>query len=194
MADFNQYENFAMTMRHSILVNPLAFISPFSFNSVFYTWETFSNIQYVHCHEAKAELVKKDLTKKTQEAIGLLSSLNKAKANNRGLMDKATTAQSTQPKVEAAAREVEEKAKAAEAKYAKAEVKAKIAENKSKLAETLEAKEAEIKAADDKASAKGQADVRDQYKKQVNLAYNKGYFLGWMATLKKLFVLEDSPL
>ncbi|CAL5418397.1 unnamed protein product [Camellia sinensis] len=109
-------------------------------------------------------------------------------------MDKATAAQSTQPKAEAAAREAEEKAKAAEAKYAKAEVEAKITENKSKLAEMLEAKEAEVKAADEKASTKGQADVRDQYKKQVNLACNKGYFLGWMAMLKKLFVLEDSPL
>lgn len=46
----------------------------------------------------------------------------------------------------------------------------------------------------EKAYSEGKANIRDQYRKQVNLACNKGYYLEWMVALKKLYVPEDSPL
>ncbi|XP_028078518.1 uncharacterized protein LOC114280358 [Camellia sinensis] len=84
----------------------------------------------------------------------------------------------------------EEKAKLAddEAEVARADLvvaKAKAANIEAKLQEALDSKEVEVKAADEKAFEEGQAAIRNQYKQQVNLACNRGYYLGWTATLAK---------
>ena len=69
-----------------------------------------------------------------------------------------------------------------------------MAEAQKELQHALATKEAKIKAADEKTYAEGAADVKEDYKKQVKQACNKGFTLGWMAALKKLDVPEDSPL
>lgn len=140
----------------------------------------------------KTEITRKELVRKTQEAANLLSSLNQAEANNRHLMDKAKAASAAQTEAEAKTKEAIVVAEAAKAVAEATEVKAARVEEK--LKEALESKEAEIKAADEKAYAEGQADVRDAYKAQVNQACNQGYYLGWIATLNKLSVPADSPL
>lgn len=69
-----------------------------------------------------------------------------------------------------------------------------MAEARKELQDALAAKEAKIKAADERAYTEGAVDVKEDYKKQVRQACNKGFTLGWMAALKKLEVPEDSPL
>ncbi|XP_028108505.1 glucosidase 2 subunit beta-like [Camellia sinensis] len=114
----------------------------------------------------------------TQEASGFLSQLNKVEAKIKNQLDKMNVARVGEHKVEVAAKAVEEKA----------------IEVEKKLAEALAIEEQEIKAADEKAYEEGKADIQDQYKKQINLAYNKGYYLIWVAALKKLSVPDNSPL
>ncbi|XP_028119874.1 uncharacterized protein LOC114317370 [Camellia sinensis] len=89
LIEFNQYENFAMMMHHSVL--------------------------YAYSHTVKAKLVKKDLVKKTQEAASFLSSLNKAEDQIKNLMDKASAAKAAQNRPEAKAKAVDVAAEAVEA-------------------------------------------------------------------------------
>ncbi|GMP46499.1 hypothetical protein CsSME_00014623 [Camellia sinensis var. sinensis] len=136
--------------------------------------------------------IKKELTRKTKKAAGLLKTVNKAEAKMKTLIDQAKAAKQAQD-------EAEERAGAAVAivevlKAEKKEVEEKIAEAQAELIATLATKDAEIKAADEKAYAEGEANVCEDYKKQVREACKKGFTLGWMAALKELAILEDSPL
>ncbi|GMP47435.1 hypothetical protein CsSME_00015168 [Camellia sinensis var. sinensis] len=63
MAELTEYENYAMMMQHCVLQG--------------------------HSLAVKANDFKKELTKKTNEAAKLLTSLNKAEARIRGLLDQA---------------------------------------------------------------------------------------------------------
>ncbi|XP_028057547.1 uncharacterized protein LOC114261478 [Camellia sinensis] len=168
MVEINEYENFALMMQHSILA-----------------------IQHVHSFAVKAESMKKELVKKTQDAAGFISSLKKAEAKIKGLLDKAKAARAAQGKVDERAQAAKAMAKVVKDEAKEAEVKGTKA--KAELKEALVTKEAELKVVDEKAYSEGQADVRDAYKKQVNLACNRGYYLRWMATLKELSIPEDSP-
>ncbi|XP_028073054.1 enolase-phosphatase E1-like [Camellia sinensis] len=95
--------------------------------------------------------------------------------------------------------EAEERAGAAEAiakvhEAEKKEAEAKTAEAQVELIAVLAIKDAEIKAAHEKAYTEGATGVCEDYKKQVKQTCNKGFTLDWMATLKELAVSEDSPL
>ncbi|XP_028112814.1 uncharacterized protein LOC114310916 [Camellia sinensis] len=141
MAEVSEYENFTLTVQHSVLA-----------------------IQHAYSFAMQAEEMKKELVHKTKEAAGLLKSLNKAEAKMKALIDQAKTAKQAQD-------EAEEKAGAAEAtaevlKAEKKEAEAKTAKAQAELRATLATKDAEIKAEDDKAYAKGVADVLEEYKKQ----------------------------
>ncbi|XP_028104877.1 uncharacterized protein LOC114303898 [Camellia sinensis] len=107
-------------------------------------------------------------------------------------MDQAKASRATQNQAKEKAKIAEANAEAAKADLEAA--KAKAIELEAKLQEALDSKDAEVKAADEKVFEEGQAAVRDQYKGQVNLACNRGYYLGWMAALNKIYVLMDSPL
>ncbi|THG04822.1 hypothetical protein TEA_008035 [Camellia sinensis var. sinensis] len=167
--EVSEYENFALMLQHSVQA-----------------------IQHAHSFAMQAFNIKKELARKTKEAASFLKLLNNAEAKMRGLINQAKTAKQAQD-------EVEEKAGAAEAiaevlKTEKKEAKAKTDEAQAELLAALATKDAEIKAADEKAYAKGAADVREDYKKQMKKACNKGYTLDWMAALKELVVPEDSTL
>ncbi|XP_028076669.1 uncharacterized protein LOC114278747 [Camellia sinensis] len=95
--------------------------------------------------------------------------------------------------------EAEEKVDAAEAivkvlTAEKKEAEEKMAEAQKELQDALATKEAEIKATDEKAYAEGMVDIKEDYRKQVKQACNRGFTLGWMAALKKLDVPKDSLL
>ncbi|KAL7264221.1 hypothetical protein ACSBR1_002221 [Camellia fascicularis] len=115
LADFNYYENFAMMMRHSVLA-----------------------IQHAHSHAVKTEFVKKDFIKKTQEAAGLLTSLNKAETRVWSLMDKVKAAQNAQSQAEAKVEAAEAVAKVTKAEANAIEIK--VAEAEAKLKEALHTK------------------------------------------------------
>ncbi|XP_028105429.1 uncharacterized protein LOC114304470 [Camellia sinensis] len=149
-------------------------------------------IQYAHSYAVKTEIMRKELARKTKEAAKLLSSLNKVEANNQALMDQAKDAKAAQSLAEKKAKTANDEAKAARADLEIA--KAKVTAIEAKLQEALASKEAEVKVADEKAFEEGQAAVRDQYKQQVNLACNRGYYLSWTAILNKLVVPMDSDL
>ncbi|XP_028074888.1 uncharacterized protein LOC114277206 [Camellia sinensis] len=139
-----------------------------------------------------AKDMKKELVHKTKEATGLLKSLNNTEAKMKSLLDQAKAAKQAQDQAEERAGTAEAVVEILKAEIKEAEVK--ITEAQAELRSALATKEAEIKAADEKAYVKRAADVRKEYKKQVRQACNKGYTLGWMATLKELAVVEDSPL
>ncbi|XP_028052400.1 uncharacterized protein LOC114256904 [Camellia sinensis] len=99
----------------------------------------------------------KELVRKSKEAAGFLASLNNAEAKMKMLLDQAEAAKKAQD-------QAEEKAEATEAvaevfKAQVKEVEAKTAEAQAKLRDALATKEAEIKAADEKAFSEGQAAV-----------------------------------
>ncbi|XP_028122716.1 neurofilament medium polypeptide-like [Camellia sinensis] len=105
-------------------------------------------IQHAHSFVMQAFDIKKELARKTKEAVGLVKSLNNTKAKIRGLIDKAKTAKQAQD-------EAKEKAGAAEAvaevlKVEKKEAEAKTAEAQAELLAALATMDAEIKAADEK--------------------------------------------
>ncbi|XP_028068297.1 uncharacterized protein LOC114270867 [Camellia sinensis] len=149
-------------------------------------------IQRGHSFAMQAFAIKNELANKTRETAGLQKTINKAETKMKTSTDQAEAAKKAQD-------EAEEKADVAEAiakvlAVEKKEVEAKMVEAQKQLQDALATKKAEIKAADEKAYAEEAADVRDDYKKQVRQACNKGYTLGWMAALKELVVPEDSPL
>ncbi|XP_028087291.1 uncharacterized protein LOC114287992 [Camellia sinensis] len=139
MAEINEYENFTLMMQHSVLA-----------------------IQHVHSFATKAEAFKEELVHKTKEVAGFLTSLNNVEAKMKLLLDQAKVAKQAQDQTEEKVEAVEAVADVfrAEAK----EFEAKI----SKVEANLATKAPKIKAADEKAYAKGQADMRDAYKEQVN--------------------------
>ncbi|XP_028121383.1 uncharacterized protein LOC114318619 [Camellia sinensis] len=111
----------------------------------------YENFALMLQHSVQAFDIKKELVNKTKEAAGLLKTANAARK---------------------AQDEAEEKADAAEAvakvlEVEKKEAEVKTAEAQAKLIVSLATKDAEIKAADEKAYAEGAADVREYYKKQV---------------------------
>ncbi|XP_028096045.1 uncharacterized protein LOC114295956 [Camellia sinensis] len=79
---------------------------------------------------------------------------------------------------------VNRKEQAAEKRTAKA---------KKKLAQTLATKAKEIRETDAKAYKEGKVVIKEGYKKQVDIGYNRGYDLGWTTTLIALFIPKDSP-
>lgn len=129
IGDFNKYEHFAYMMQNSIM-----------------------SMQHAHAIVYKAELMKKDLLKKTQEATDYLHRLNQVETARAELLDRCNLARRAEQKAEA-------EAKASVEKAAKAETA---------LVEAFASKDAEIKIADEKVYAEGQADVKEQYKKQVS--------------------------
>ncbi|XP_028097119.1 uncharacterized protein LOC114296988 [Camellia sinensis] len=131
-------------------------------------------------------MTRKELAKKTQEAAKLFFSLNHAEANNRTLFDQAKASRAAQNQAKKKAKTAEANAEATKANLEDA--KAKAIELEAKLQEALDSKDAEVKAADEKAFEEGQAAVCDQYKGQDNLAYNQGYYLDWTAVLNKISV------
>ncbi|XP_028079877.1 uncharacterized protein LOC114281575 [Camellia sinensis] len=153
MAELHKYENFALMMQHSVLA-----------------------IQHAQSYVVKTKMTRKKLARKTKEAAKLLSSLNNAEANNRALLDQAEVAKAAENLAKEKAKLAEDKAEVTRPGLAAA--KAKAADLEAKLQEALDSKEAEVNAADEKTFEKGQAAVRDQYKQQVNLACNRGYYLG----------------
>ncbi|XP_028066636.1 uncharacterized protein LOC114269498 [Camellia sinensis] len=137
MAEVSEYENFALMVQHSA-------------------------IQHAHSFALQTEEMKKELVHKTKKAARLLKSLNKAKAKMKSLIDQANAAKQAQD-------EAEKKAGAAEAvaevfKAENKEAEAKIAKAQAELRTALAIKDAEIKAADEKAYAERAADVREDYK------------------------------
>ncbi|XP_028103834.1 KNR4/SMI1 homolog [Camellia sinensis] len=169
MAELHEYEDLPFMMQHSVLV-----------------------IQHPHSYATKTEMMRKDLAKKTIETTKLLTFLNKAEASNRALMDKAKDAKIAQSLAEEKAKATDNEAEAAKAELAA--IKAKVADLEAKLQEAIANKEAEVKAADEKAFEEGQAAVREQYREQVNLGSNRGYYFGWMAALNKMDVAMDFDL
>ncbi|XP_028109696.1 uncharacterized protein LOC114308328 [Camellia sinensis] len=122
-------------------------------------------IQHADSFAMQAFDIKKELVNKTKEAASLLKIVNKAEAKMKTLMDQAKLAKQAQE-------EADEKAGAAEAvakvlEVEKKEAEAKTAEAQAELIVALATKEAEIKAADEKAFAEEAADVKEDYKKQV---------------------------
>ncbi|XP_028078655.1 uncharacterized protein LOC114280475 [Camellia sinensis] len=168
-AEVSEYENFALMLQHPVQA-----------------------IQHAHSFAMQAFDIKKKLTHKTKETAGLLRTINKAEAKMKTLIDQAKEAKQVQD-------EVDERADVAKAvtkvlKAEKKEAKAKTAEAQAELIAALATKDAEIKAADEKAYAERAVDVREDYKKQVKQACNKGFTRGWMAALKELVVPKDSTL
>ncbi|XP_028104462.1 uncharacterized protein LOC114303520 [Camellia sinensis] len=145
-------------------------------------------IQHAHSFTMQAFNIKKELVNKTKEATSLLKIVNRVEAKMKTLMDQ--TRQQDEAEERAGAAEAIAKVLEAEKK----EAEAKIAEAQAKLIAALATKDAEIKAADEKAYAEGTADVKEDYKKQVKPACNKGFTLGWMDALTELAVFEDFPL
>ncbi|GMQ06925.1 hypothetical protein CsSME_00051336 [Camellia sinensis var. sinensis] len=127
-------------------------------------WNT---IMHAHTFASKAELLKKDLLKKTQEATDHFYRLNQVEARRIKLLDKLNVARKIEKKDEATAR--------ASAK--------KAAKAQKELVEALATKDAEIKAIDEKVYAEGQDD-----------ACNQGYYPNWVIVLKKLYVPGNSSL
>ena len=126
-----------------------------------------------------------------KEFAALQKQHNRLQKKMKTLEDQAEAA--TQAKQEA-----DEKAEAAEAiknvaEAEKKEAQAKAAQAEQELHDALATKDAEIKAADDKAYAQGIADVTEDYKLQVKQACNRGFSLGWMSLAKKLDLPADSP-
>ncbi|XP_028060679.1 enolase-phosphatase E1-like [Camellia sinensis] len=168
-AEVSEYENFTMMLHHSVKA-----------------------IQHTYSFAIQAFDIKKELVNKAKEAANLLKSINKAEAKMKTLMDQAKAAKQAQEEAdervgaaEAIAKVHETEKKEADAKTTKAQVEVIAA---------LATKDAEIKVADEKTCVEGVADVREDYKKQVKQACNKGFTLGWMAALKELAIPEDSPL
>ncbi|XP_028085052.1 neurofilament medium polypeptide-like [Camellia sinensis] len=104
--------------------------------------------------------MKKELVSKTKEAANLQKTINKAKVEMKNFIEQAKVAKKAQD-------EAEERPGAAEAIAKVLEAEAKTAEAQAELVVALATKEAEIKAADEKAYAEGMADVKEDYKKQV---------------------------
>ncbi|XP_028059585.1 uncharacterized protein LOC114263285 [Camellia sinensis] len=122
-------------------------------------------IQRTHSFATKAEAFKKELVCKTKEAVGFLASLNNAEVKMMILLDQAKATKQAQD-------QVEEKTQAAEAvayvlRTKAKESEAKIAKAEAELREALATKASEIKAANKKAYAEGQANVRDAYNEQA---------------------------
>ncbi|XP_028108116.1 uncharacterized protein LOC114306988 [Camellia sinensis] len=140
----------------------------------------------------QAFAIKKELANKTREAAGLQKTINRAEAKMKTLTDQAEEAKKAQDEAEEKADTAEAIAKVLAAE--KKKVEAKMVEAQKELQDALAMKEAEIKVVDEKAYAEGAIDVREDYKKQVRHACNKGYILGWMDVLKALAVHEDSSL
>ncbi|XP_028126570.1 microtubule-associated protein futsch-like [Camellia sinensis] len=133
-------------------------------------------IQHTHSFSMQSFETRKELADKTREAASLQRAAKKTEAKMKTLSDQAEEAIKAED-------EAEEKADAAEAiaivlTAKKKEAEAKMAEAQKELQHALATKEAEIKAADERAYAEGAADVKEDYKKQV----------------KQLDALEDSPL
>ncbi|XP_028124740.1 uncharacterized protein LOC114321711 [Camellia sinensis] len=124
----------------------------------------FENFALMLQYSIKAFDIKKELVNKTKEAVGLLKTVNKAEAKMKTLMDQAKVTKQAQDEAEERANAVEAIAKVLEAE--KKEAEAKTAEAQAELIAALATKDAEIKAADEKAYAEGATDVREDYKKQ----------------------------
>ncbi|XP_028087777.1 uncharacterized protein LOC114288465 [Camellia sinensis] len=136
--EVSKYKNFALTLQHSMQA-----------------------IQYTHSFACQAFDMKKELVSKTKEAASLQKTINKAKAEMKNFIEQAKVTKKAQD-------EAEERPGVAEAIAKVLEVEAKTAEAQAELIVALAIKEAEIKAADEKAYAEGMADVKEDYKKQVN--------------------------
>ncbi|XP_028099777.1 uncharacterized protein LOC114299268 [Camellia sinensis] len=128
-------------------------------------------------------------SKKAQdEAANSLKSLNRAEGKMMALMDQANAAKKAQDEAEEKVGATKAILKVFEAE--KKEAEAKMIKAQKELQDALATKEVEIKVTDEKAYTKGAADVKEDYKKQVRHACNKGYTLGWMVALKELAVNE----
>ncbi|XP_028085632.1 axoneme-associated protein mst101(2)-like [Camellia sinensis] len=121
-------------------------------------------IQYSHSFAMQAFAIKKELANKTREAAGLQKTINKAEAKMKTLTDQAEAAKKAQDEAKEKADTAEAIAKVLAAE--KKEAEAKMIEAQKKLQDALAIKEAEIKAADEKAYTEGVADVKEDYKKQ----------------------------
>ncbi|XP_028061893.1 nucleolar protein dao-5-like [Camellia sinensis] len=168
-AEMSEYENFALMLQHSVQA-----------------------IQHGHSFTMQAFAIKKELANKTREAASLQKIINKAVTKINTLTNQAEVAKKAQDKAEEKTDVAKAIAKVLAAE--KKEAKAKMVEAQKELQDALATKEAEIKLADEKAYAEGATDIKEDCKKQVRHACNKGYTLGWMAALKGLAVPEDSPL
>ncbi|XP_028118691.1 CO(2)-response secreted protease-like [Camellia sinensis] len=119
-------------------------------------------IQCINSFATKAEAFKEELVHKTMKIAGFFFTLNNAEAKIKVLLDQAKVARRAQD-------QATEKAEATEAvgKVLRFEIKdaeEKTIKVKTELQEVLVAKEAEIKATDEKAFSKGQVAVCDTYK------------------------------
>ncbi|XP_028075421.1 dynactin subunit 1-like [Camellia sinensis] len=106
-----------------------------------------------------------ELADKTREVSNLQKTLKKTKGKIKTLSDQAEAAIKAKDKAEEKADAAEAIAKVLEAQ--KKEAEKKMVEAQKELQDALAIKEAEIKAADERAYAEGAADVKEDYKKQV---------------------------
>ncbi|XP_028122969.1 uncharacterized protein LOC114320075 [Camellia sinensis] len=165
----SEYKNFALMLQHSVQA-----------------------IQYAHFFSMQAFKMRKELADKIREVAGLQKTIKKAEVKMKTLSDQAEAAIKAKDEAEEKTDAVEAIKKVLEAQ--KKEVEEKMAAAQKELQDALVTKEAKIQAIDEKAYVEGAADVKEDYKKQVKQACNKGFTIGWMTALKKLDVPEDSPL
>ncbi|XP_028096096.1 plectin-like [Camellia sinensis] len=109
--------------------------------------------------------VKKELADKTREVASLQKAIKRVEAKMKTLADQAEA-------LVKAKDDAEEKVDATEAinkvlEAQKKEAEEKMAEAQKELQDAIATKEAEMKAADERAYAEGAADVKEDYKKQV---------------------------
>ncbi|GMP87758.1 hypothetical protein CsSME_00040002 [Camellia sinensis var. sinensis] len=168
-AKMSEYENYAFMLQHSVQA-----------------------IQHAHSISMQAFETRERLADMKREVSALKKESKTLQLKMKKLEDQAEVATKAQTLAEEKAESAEAIKKVAEAE--KKEVEDKKAQAEKELQDALSTKDAEIKAADEKAYAQGMADVTEEYKLQVRQACNRGFSLGWMALAKKLNIPDDSPL
>ncbi|GMP33336.1 hypothetical protein CsSME_00006704 [Camellia sinensis var. sinensis] len=168
-AKMSEYENYAFMLQRSVQA-----------------------IQHAHTLSMQAFENRQRLADIKREVSALKKENKSLESKMKKLEDQAEAATKAQSLAEEKAESAEAIKKVAEAEKKEAEDKKAQAEKE--LQDALSTKDAEIKAADEKAYTQGMADVTEEYKLQVRQACNRGFSFGWMALAKKLNILDDSPL
>lgn len=197
----SEYENYALMLQRSVQVS--VFIWSFFFLSFFLYFRRFCNnfcsdlffsqaIQHTHSFSVQSFENREKLDKKKREVFSLQKTNKNLQSKIKILEDQAEDGIKAQNDAEEKAESVEAIRNVLEAQ--KRETEEKMSQAQKELQDALATKEAEVKAANEKAYAEGVADVTANYEKQVKQACNKGFTLSWMSLLKKLDVPKDSSL
>ncbi|XP_028115874.1 uncharacterized abhydrolase domain-containing protein DDB_G0269086-like [Camellia sinensis] len=148
-AEYSEYENYALMLQHSVQA-----------------------IQHAHSFSMQAFENRTKLVDLKREVSALTKENKSLQLKMKKLEDQAEAATKAQTLAEEKAESAEAIRKVAEAEKREAEEKKAQAEKE--LQDALSTKDAEIKAADEKAYAQGMADVTEEYKLQVRQACNRG--------------------